>query len=224
MGHSYVPRNPRGQQRDKIYREALRLELADMLIAMLVGSPNLPYDRAEIRGVESAGRTLGVRVLLLSASNDSDVTAVFANLVEQRAGALLVGGSIPLDSARELIISLAARHSIPTMFYYTSSVGLGGLVSYGPDLSDSYRQTGIYVGRILKGEKPADLPVQRPTRFPLLINLKTVASTSARTALVGLTMKATGLASGTNSCRRFSAAGRLSTWMDYQTGGRKPAQ
>jgi hypothetical protein len=82
------------------------------LIAMLVGSTNLPYDRAEIRGVESAGRALGVRLLLLSASNDSDVAVAFATLVEHRAGALLVGGSIPLDSARELIISLAARHSM----------------------------------------------------------------------------------------------------------------
>src|SRR5262249_51453783 len=129
-----------------------KLVPAAALIAMLVGSTNLPYDRAEIRGVETAGRALGVRLLLLSASNDSDVAAVFATLVEHRAGALLVGGSIPLDSAREQIISLAARHSIPTMFYYTSNVGLGGLVSYGPDLSDSYRQTGIYAGRILKGE------------------------------------------------------------------------
>jgi putative tryptophan/tyrosine transport system substrate-binding protein len=161
---------------------AKRLELlhklvpAADLIAMLVGSTDLPYDQAEIRGAESASRALGVRLLLLTASNDSDVAAAFATLVEHRAGALLIGGSTPLDDAREQIISLAALHSIPTMFYFISSVGLGGLAGYGPDVPDAYRQVGIYVGRILRGEKPADLPVQRPTRFPLLINLKTASA------------------------------------------------
>jgi putative tryptophan/tyrosine transport system substrate-binding protein len=142
-------------------------------IAMLTGSANLPYDQAEVRGVQSAARALGVHLLLLSANSNSDVAAAFATLAEQRVGALLVGGAIPLANARDQIISLAATHSIPTMFYYPSDVSAGGLISYGPDLPEAHRQVGIYVGRILKGETPADLPVQRPTRFKLKINLRT---------------------------------------------------
>jgi putative ABC transport system substrate-binding protein len=80
---------------------------------------------------------------------------------------------MPVANARDEIISLAARHSIPTMFFYASDVGAGGLISYGSDLPEVRRQVGIYTGRILMGEKPADLPVQRPTRFKLMINLKT---------------------------------------------------
>ena len=154
-----------------------RLELLHRLvpradvIAMLVGSVDLPYDQAEIRDLQSASRALGVRLLLLAASSKADIAAAFATLAEQSAGALLVGGAVALANARDQIISLAARHSIPTMFYYASDVGAGGLISYGPDLPELYRQTGIYIGRILKGEKPADLPVQRPTRFKLMINL-----------------------------------------------------
>jgi putative tryptophan/tyrosine transport system substrate-binding protein len=145
-------------------------------IATLTGSANLPYDQAEVRGVRSAARALGVHLVLLSANSASDVAAAFATLAEHRAGALLVGGAIPLANARDQIISLAARHSIPTMFYYPSDVGAGGLISYGPDLPEAHREVGVYVGRILKGETPADLPVQRPTRFKLKINLKTAKS------------------------------------------------
>jgi putative tryptophan/tyrosine transport system substrate-binding protein len=149
-------------------------------IAMLTGSPNSSYDQAEARGVQSAARALGVHLLLLSANRDS-VSAAFATIAEQRVGALLVGGAIPLANARDQIISLAATHSIPTMFYYPSDVGAGGLLSYGPDLPEVHRQTGIYIGRILKGEKPADLPVQRPTRFKLKINLKTARTMGLET-------------------------------------------
>jgi putative tryptophan/tyrosine transport system substrate-binding protein len=148
-------------------------------IAMLTGSANLPYDQAEVRGVQSAARALGVHLLLLSANSDSDVSAAFATLAEQRAGALLVGGAIPLANARDQIISLAVTYSI--MFYYPSDVGAGGLISYGPDLPEAHRQVGIYVGRILKGETPADLPVQRPTRFKLMINLKTARTMGLET-------------------------------------------
>jgi putative ABC transport system substrate-binding protein len=158
---------------------AKRLELLRKLvpradvIVMLVGSVDLPYDQAEIRGLQSAARALGVRLLLLAASGKTDIATAFATLVEQSVGALLVGGAVPLANAGDQIISLAARHSIPTMFYYASHVGAGGLISYGPDLPEVWRQTGIYIGRILKGEKPADLLVQRPTRSKLMINLNT---------------------------------------------------
>jgi putative tryptophan/tyrosine transport system substrate-binding protein len=140
---------------------------------MLVGSVDLPYDQAEIRGMQSAARALGVRLLLLPGVKESGVAAAFATLIEQRAGALLLGGALSVANARDEIISLAARHSIPTMFYYPSDLGAGGLISYGPDLPELRRQLGIYIGRILMGEKPADLPVQQPTRFQLKINLKT---------------------------------------------------
>jgi putative tryptophan/tyrosine transport system substrate-binding protein len=143
------------------------------VIAMLVGSVDLPYDQAEIRGMQSAARALGVRLLLLPGVKESGIAAAFATLIEQRAGALLLGGALSVANARDEIISLAARHSIPTMFYYPSDLGAGGLISYGPDLPELRRQLGIYIGRILMGEKPADLPVQQPTRFQLKINLKT---------------------------------------------------
>jgi putative tryptophan/tyrosine transport system substrate-binding protein len=158
---------------------AKRLELLRKLVpgadvmAMLVGSADSPYDQAEIGGVRSVAGALGARLLFLVARSESEVAAAFATLVEQRVAALLVGGSFTLADKREQIISLASRHSIPTMFYYTSSIGAGGLISYGPDHPEVHRQCGIYLGRILKGEKPANLPVQRPTRFKLMINLKT---------------------------------------------------
>jgi putative tryptophan/tyrosine transport system substrate-binding protein len=104
---------------------------------MLTGSANSPYDQAEVRGAQSAARALGVPLLLLSANSDGGVSAAFATLAEQRAGALLVGGAIPLANVRDQIISLAATHSIPTMFYYSSDVGAGGLISYGPDLLET---------------------------------------------------------------------------------------
>jgi putative tryptophan/tyrosine transport system substrate-binding protein len=140
---------------------------------MLVGSVDLPYDQAEIRGMQSAARALGVRLLLLPGVKENGIAAAFATLIEQRAGALLLGGALSVANARDEIISLAARYSIPTMFYYPSDVGAEGLISYGPDLPELRRQLGIYIGRILMGEKPADLPVQQPTRFQLKINLKT---------------------------------------------------
>jgi putative ABC transport system substrate-binding protein len=99
--------------------------------------------------------------------------AAFATLVEQKAGALLIGGGVNFDARRDQIIALAAHHAIPTMFFYSAGVLAGGLLSYGPDLLDATRLAGIYAGRILKGEKPADLPVQLPIKFELVLNLKT---------------------------------------------------
>jgi putative ABC transport system substrate-binding protein len=99
--------------------------------------------------------------------------AAFATLVEQRAGAVLVGGSVQLRLRKDQIISLAVRYALPTMFAYGLAVREGGLSSYGPVLSETFRLAGAYTGRILKGEKPADLPVQLATRFEFVINLKT---------------------------------------------------
>jgi putative ABC transport system substrate-binding protein len=128
--------------------------------------------QAEVRNVQSAARTLGVRLLLFNVATDSEVAAAFATLVERQAGAVLVGGSMQLVPRTDQIISLAARYGLPTMFVY-GEARVGGLLSYGPVVSESIRLAGAYTGRILKGEKPADLPVQQATRFEFIINLKT---------------------------------------------------
>jgi putative ABC transport system substrate-binding protein len=158
---------------------AKRLDLLHKLvpnaqsIAMLVGRVDSLYVQAESRDIQSAARALGVRLLLLNARNENDIAAAFSTLIEQKVGALLIGGSVLLDDARDQIISLAARHAIPAMFFWSYSASAGALLSYGPDNADASRQVGSYVGRILKGEKPADLPVVQATKFELAINLRT---------------------------------------------------
>jgi putative ABC transport system substrate-binding protein len=123
--------------------------------------------------VQAAARTLGLRLLLFNATTESEIAAAFAMLVERQTQAVLTGISIQLVPRTDQIISLAARYSLPTMFLRGSEARAGALSSYGPVLSESYRLIGDYTGRILKGEKPGDLPVQLPTRFELIINLKT---------------------------------------------------
>src|SRR5262249_5562949 len=130
-------------------------------------------NRAEARHMQSAARTLGLRLLVFNVTADTEVAAVFATLVEQQAGAILVGVSAVLYARRDQILSLAARFALPTMFVGSLAARAGGLLSYGDDLSESARQMGAYTGRILKGEKPADLPVIQPTKFEFVINLKT---------------------------------------------------
>jgi putative ABC transport system substrate-binding protein len=158
---------------------AKRLELlhkavpAAESIAMLSG-PAGDYTQAEIRNVQSAARTLGLRLLPFNATTDSEIAAAFATLVERQAGAVFVGSDVyNLAPRYDQIISLAARYALPTMFVYGDVAREGGLLSYGPVLSESIRLAGAYTGRILKGEKPADLPVQQTTRFEFIINLKT---------------------------------------------------
>jgi putative ABC transport system substrate-binding protein len=122
---------------------------------------------------EIAARVLGVRLLAVGASNQSDIEEAFASLVQQRAGALLLTADPLFISHRDLIVALAARHAIPTIYFRHEFVPAGGLMSYDSNQADVYRRAGVYAGRILKGEKPADLPVQQPTKFELVINLKT---------------------------------------------------
>jgi putative ABC transport system substrate-binding protein len=163
------------------------LEPAIASIAILVNPANPNYVQAETKDLQSAAHVLGVRVLVLNGGTESDVAAVFATLVEQQISALLVSADTFFYAARHQIISLAARYAIPTMFYDRASVAAGGLLSYGADLNDGFRQAGLYAGRILKGEKPTDLPVIRPTKFELVINLKTAKA-------LGLTIPETLLA------------------------------
>jgi putative ABC transport system substrate-binding protein len=129
--------------------------------------------RAEMKDVESAAAALGVRVLVLKGESAPEIEKAFATLMAQRARALLISVSVRLDEARAQIIELAALHAIPTMFFYSPAVLEGGLLSYGPDVAGAMRQAGVYAGRILKGEKPGELPVVRSAKFELAINLQT---------------------------------------------------
>jgi len=116
---------------------------------------------------------MGLTVQILKASTDREIDAAFASLVQARTGALLVGTDLVFNSRIEQIVALAARHAIPTMYALREFVVAGGLISYGTSLTEQYRQVGLYTGRILKGEKPADLPVMQATKIELIINLKT---------------------------------------------------
>jgi putative ABC transport system substrate-binding protein len=155
-----------------------RLELLHELmpnaavIAMLV-NPNFPGAAVEAADMQTAARTLGLQVVVLNASTDRDLDTVFASLTQLRAGGVVIEGEPFFNSRREQIIALAARYAIPAIYPFRESSASGGLISYGASLSDVYRQAGIYAGQILQGAKPADLPVMQPTKFELVINLKT---------------------------------------------------
>jgi len=136
-------------------------------------NPNNPIFELTTRDVLAAAPVLGLKVQILKASTDREIDASFASLVQARTGALLVGGDVFFNSRIEQLVALAASHAIPTMYQVPEFVVAGGLISYGSSLIDGYRQVGLYTGRILKGEKPADLPVVQPTKFQLVINLKT---------------------------------------------------
>jgi putative ABC transport system substrate-binding protein len=126
--------------------------------------------------VPAAARALGIDVLELNATSAVEIRESFTVLVQRRAAALLVGPDPFFGAQRELLVTLAAQHAVPTSYFRREFVELGGLLSYSADFIDTYRQFGVYVGRILKGEKPSDLPVVQPTKFELVINLKTAKS------------------------------------------------
>ena len=157
------------------------------LIAALVGPKGHPFFEAETRDLQSAAHILGLPVLILNVGAESDIAAAFETLTTQKAGALLLSVGIFFQQTRKQIIAHAEHHVMPTMFWDDVAVAAGGLASYGPDFESTYRQAGLYVGRILKGEKPADLPVVQPTKFKFVINLKTAKA-------LGLTIPETLLA------------------------------
>jgi len=136
-------------------------------------NPDSPISQAERMDVLTAARAVGQRVIVLKARTEQDFDSAFTTLVHERAGALLVTGDALFNSRRDRLVALAARHAVPTIHTEKPFVEAGGLMSYGASLADAYRQVGVYTGRILKGEKPADLPVVQPTKFDLVINLKT---------------------------------------------------
>jgi putative ABC transport system substrate-binding protein len=136
-------------------------------------NPNNPTSELTTRDMLAAAPVVGLKVQILKASNDREIDAAFVSLVQARTGALLVANDLFFNNRIERLIELAAHHAIPTMYTFREFVVAGGLISYGTNLTEQYRQVGLYAGRILKGEKPADLPVQQTTKLELIINLKT---------------------------------------------------
>jgi len=144
-------------------------------IAYLTNPAN-PSSHFEVNGVMEAARASATDVKYFNATNEQEIEAAFSEMVAQRIGAVIVAGEPFFDSRRAFIVALAARHALPASYSWRENVVLGGLFSYGTDLADSYRRAGVYCGRVLKGEKPSDLPVMQPIKFELTINLKTAKS------------------------------------------------
>ena len=161
--------NSLGAKRLGILRE---LVPGARVIATLV-DPNFPEAVDELRDVEEAGSTIGQKIVPVNASNEREFDAAFTSMVRAGADALVFMGSPFFTSKSRALIALSERHAIPTIYDIREFVAAGGLVSYSASFTDAYRQAGNYVGRILKGEKPSDLPVVQPTKFELVINLKT---------------------------------------------------
>jgi putative tryptophan/tyrosine transport system substrate-binding protein len=155
-----------------------RVELAHKLVpnagtlAMLINS-KFPMALAETAEMQAAARSLGLQMTVVDASGESKIEAAFAIVDREKASALLVNTAPLLLGQREQIVQLAARYKIPTLYFLREFVDAGGLMSYGPNIHNGYRQAGIYVGRILKGEQVGELPVVQPTKFDLVINLRT---------------------------------------------------
>jgi putative ABC transport system substrate-binding protein len=141
-------------------------------IGVLVNS-NLPEHDVELRDAEAAAKIIGLRVLGVKAGRPSDLHSAFATMVQAGVGALLVGGGAFFTSQRHRLVVLSARHAIPSSYPLREYAVAGGLMSYGPSQADAYRRAGVYAGRILKGEKAGDLPVEQPTKFELVLNLGT---------------------------------------------------
>ena len=156
-------------------------------IIAVLQHPNFSEYRTETHEIETAARAIGQKIVAFKASSEAEVDAAFSTVVQSGAGALLVGAGAFISSRRSQLVGLAALHAIPASYFERGFVDAGGLISYGASQPDAYRRAGIYVARILKGEKPGDLPVELPTKYDLVINLKTAKT-------LGLTVPASLLA------------------------------
>jgi ABC-type uncharacterized transport system substrate-binding protein len=136
-------------------------------------NPDHPYVAAQVKSAEEAANKIGVKIRVLNVRNSGEVDAAFATIAQEKIGALIVATDSLFNVHRERIVALAAQHSVPGLYYLPEFVTAGGLMSYGSSLVDAYYQIGLYTGRLLKGEKPADLPVQQTTKVELVINMKT---------------------------------------------------
>jgi putative ABC transport system substrate-binding protein len=155
-----------------------RLELIHELVprvalVAVLNNPIVTEAETRLRDLQEAAGTLGLRLLFQTVGSERELDAAFATIADQKAGALFVDGNPFFVSRRDQLIGLAARQALPTMYFEREFAAAGGLMSYGTSFADAYRQAGIYIGRILKGTKPADLPILQPTKFDFVINLKT---------------------------------------------------
>jgi ABC-type uncharacterized transport system substrate-binding protein len=146
---------------------------ATRVMALLVNPAYPTVAETDTKEVQAAARTLGLELHVLNASTERDFDGVFAKLIQLRAGGLVIGGGAFFTSHRERLAALALRHAVPAIFFGREFAVAGGLLSYGADIPEAYRLAGIYTGRVLKGDKPADLPVQQATKVELIINLRT---------------------------------------------------
>ena len=161
--------NELGPKRLQVLRE---LAPNATVLAMIV-NPKNPNTEFDVREMQLAARPLGLQILILNASSERELDAAFARAVKQRAGALIVNSDPYFVSRRDQLVALAAHNAVPVIYDLREFVSAGGLMSYGTSIAEAYRQAGVYTGRILKGDNPADLPVQQSTKFELVINLKT---------------------------------------------------
>jgi putative ABC transport system substrate-binding protein len=157
---------------------AKRLELLHQMVpnasvVAILGNPTDPTTELQLREMQAAAVALGLQLQVFSASTKNEIQAAFASLVQQRVGALVVAADPFFFSQRDQLVALAARYAVPAIYSFREFAAAGGLMTYAQSLVDAYRQAGVYISQILKGSKPADLPVIQPTRFELVINLKT---------------------------------------------------
>jgi putative tryptophan/tyrosine transport system substrate-binding protein len=143
-------------------------------------NPSYPAAEVQLRDVQNAAIRLGMKLLVVRANSDADFDAAFSTLVEQRAAALQVCASPFFNGNRGRLVALAAHHKIPTIYEWREFAEVGGLLSYGNSITDTYTKAGLYAGRIAKGARPADLPVLQPTKFELVINLTTAKALNVR--------------------------------------------
>jgi putative ABC transport system substrate-binding protein len=166
--------------------ELLHAAVPSATIIGLLINPTNPNAETQSKNTQAAALKLGLQVHVLNASTERDFDAAFAKLRELRAGALIIGQDVFFNTQSQQLAALTVHHAIPAIALLREFAVAGGLISYGASRSDSWRQVGIYVGRILKGEKPSELPVMQPTKFELTINLKTAKALGLNLPFVGL--------------------------------------
>jgi len=168
---------------------AKRLELLRELVpsAKVIGvliNPRNPTSQSQTADVQAAARAHGIELMIEDASSDRDIDAAFTSFVQHHVNAVIMGADSLFFSRREQLVELAARHALPTIYYLHEFADIGGLVSYGASVSDAYRLAGGFAGRILKGEKPADLPVEQAVKFEFVVNLKTARALGLTVPLI----------------------------------------